>query len=316
MSFDLSITFTGMCLFAPEPASTGSTGRMHVLMPAMGQGTDRHYPYLVYDVAYAVEGAKQLSRALHVEGLDEFELLLPGFTRPDGAPIDLSLPEEAYNLDQVFGARRLSREWIRPSPNERLASRVPLVAGCITDYEPGARWRLGFGGPVPMSWKVRWTIRGIEGSELRGVRISRMDGGGYRELPVLRPIRETIHLYVFNAVCKDLPPQTSMQDPELGYAAHHFSGFYSLYYASENLPVPILESKDPPYTGTPPCRGGGASVVERRGPTSVVHEMDSSTHDAHAAFKHGHGTGGESPPERIDPGGRPFTCMVAQGSLE
>src|SRR6202007_2361839 len=59
MAFTLRITFSGLCLFVPEPANGGPTGRMHVLMPGMFGahcGADRHVAALAADTGYLVEG--------------------------------------------------------------------------------------------------------------------------------------------------------------------------------------------------------------------------------------------------------------------
>lgn len=57
MAFTLRITFSGLCLFVPEAAESGATeGRMHVLMPRMFCGPDRHVAAVAYDTGHLAEG--------------------------------------------------------------------------------------------------------------------------------------------------------------------------------------------------------------------------------------------------------------------
>src|SRR4028119_2051502 len=60
MAFTLRLTFSGLCLFVPEPVGGGSRGRSRVLVAGMFKPhhgrRDRHGPVIAYDTGYLTPG--------------------------------------------------------------------------------------------------------------------------------------------------------------------------------------------------------------------------------------------------------------------
>lgn len=241
MSFDLRITFMGLCLFTPDDADPAKP-RMHVLMPLLdgADGHPQHLLRLVYDEAYEARGAVQLSRRLVCVPLERKALIV-------GAPqtgASLALPDELADVDTVIGSAMIPRDLVTAEdPAASLGSRITLTSGAVTEYEAGAPFRFPGRVAQPMTFQLTWTIRGIEESGLTwGLHALGTPASQAEPLKTLYPIGGVVNIFVFNVVCAELPP---IQPRTFGLPerAEHFGGYFRLAapnVAAGNLPVPEL----------------------------------------------------------------------------
>jgi hypothetical protein len=272
MAFTLRITFSGLCLFVPERAAGGTTGRMHVLMPGMyghhHHGPDRHVPVLAYDSGHLVPGGA----AMGVPALAK----LTGYhlTLVPGANADPRLCGHIVNLREITG-RGVDPDLLGADTRNKLVSRITLGAGRITRVAPGVCWEWRPGEFRPIAHRVEWEIENVPGDTLALAGEPIGGGGAQRPLGTLHPVDGRIDLQVFHETPDDLPPDPAPLDhlpaPMPGDHPKHFSAYYGLFGG----PVPIVL---PRYWGLltdcPPVAN----------PCAVI------------------------PP---DMGGRPFTCLVA-----
>jgi hypothetical protein len=275
MAFTLRITFSGLCLFVPEPVPGGATGRMHVLMPGMyghhHHGPDRHVPVLSYDAGHLVPGAP----AMGVPALAK--LTGHQLTLAAGNQAELALCGEIVDLREVTG-RGVDPDHLGADAKRKLVSRLTLGAGRITRVAPGVCWEWRPGEFRPIAHRVEWEIENVEGDSLSLVADPIGGGGAQKPLGTLYPVDGRVNLRVFHETPDDLPPDPAPVDhlpaPMPGDHPKHFSAFYGLFGG----PVPIVL---PRYWGTlddcPPIQN----------PCPVL------------------------PP---DMGARPFTCLVASVS--
>lgn len=273
MAFTLRITFSGLCLFVPEPASaSGTTGRMHVLMPGMfghhHHGADRHVPVLAYDAGYLVPG----SQAMGVPALAK--LTGHTFTPVAGDLADTRLCSHIVDLREITG-RSVDPDHLGADTKRRLVARVTLGAGRITRVSPGVCWEWRPGEFRPIAHRVEWEIPDVQGDQLTLLTEPISGGSGRRMLGTLYPRDGLVNLEVFHETPQDLPPDpmpVEHQSPPMpGENPKHFSAFYGLFGG----PVPIVL---PRYWGTL------ADCPPLADPCAVL------------------------PPEM---GGTPFTCLVA-----
>jgi hypothetical protein len=272
MAFTLRITFSGLCLFVPEPTPDRATGQMHVLMPGMfgphHHGADRHVPVLSYDTGHLVPGAS----AMGVPALAKLTGYL--LTLAAGDQADLKLCGQIVDLREITG-RGVDPDHLGADTRRKLVSRVTLGAGRITRVAPGVCWEWRPGEFRPIAHRVEWEIENVEGDSL--ALVAEPIGGGRAPKPLgtLYPVDGRVNLECFHETPDDLPPDPAPVDhlptPMPGDHPEHFSAYYGLFGG----PVPIVL---PRYWGTlddcPPVRD----------PCAVI------------------------PP---DMGGRPFTCLVA-----
>src|ERR1044072_6248037 len=137
MAFTLRITFSGLCLFVPEPVGGGATGRMHVLMPGMlghhHHGEDRHVAVLSYDAGYLVQGGPAL-------GIPALATLTGQQITPvAGGEAGLSMCDHIVNLREITG-KGVDPDVLDGDTKRKLMSRVTLGAGRITRVAPGVCW--------------------------------------------------------------------------------------------------------------------------------------------------------------------------------
>jgi hypothetical protein len=254
MAFTLRITFSGLCLFVPEPVA-GGTGRMHVLMPGMfghhhghHGAEDRHVPVLVYDVGYtqpsgALLGIPALAR-------------LTGYTLAlgQGGTAGLSLCSQIVDLAQITG-RPVDPDHLADDTKKKLVSRVTLGAGSITRVGPGVCWEMQPGEFRPIANKVEWEIPNVPGDSINLLAQPLGGGGSPRGLGTLYPRDGVVSVQVLHETPQDLPPEPRTMDqvpmPMPGDPPKHFSAFYSLFGG----PVPTVMPKYwgkladcPPYT--------------------------------------------------------------------
>ena len=253
MAFTLRITFSGLCLFVPEPVA-GGTGRMHVLMPGMfdhhHDPEDRHVPVVVYDVGYT-----QASGAL---------LGVPALAKLTGHTLALgqgdtaatSLCSQIVDLAEITG-RPVDPDHLGADTKNKLSARVTLGAGGITRVGPGVCWEMRPGEFRPIAHRVEWEIPDFPGDSVT-LLAQPLDGGGLpREMGTLYPRNGLLSIEVLHETPQDLPPEPRSMEhsppPMPGEPPKHFSAFYGLFGG----PVPIVM---PRYWGKladcPPFPGG------------------------------------------------------------
>lgn len=254
MAFTLRITFSGLCLFVPEPVANG-TGRMHVLMPGMfghhHHAHDRHVPVVVYDVGYAVQTGPLL-------GIPALATLTGHTLRVgEGDAAGLSLCSQIVDLGEITG-RGVDPDHLDADTKRKLVARVTLGAGSMTRVAPGVCWEMRPGEFRPIAHRVEWEIPDFPGDSLTLTAQPLGGGGTDRVLGTLYPRDGLLNLRVLHETPQDLPPEPqSIHDvpaPMPGDPPRHFTAFYSLFGG----PVPMVM---PRYWGTfsndcPPVSGG------------------------------------------------------------
>jgi hypothetical protein len=295
MSFDLKITFTGMCLFVPDSRDV-NTPRMHVLLPETS--AHPHSAKLMYDRAYKKPGASSLERFLACHRLDRMELRFRG----TGGSATQELPSEIVNLRLTLDKRVTPDKLADPAPAS-VKSRITLESGAVTDYEYGAAWDLPYHKDVPMTWQVEWTIHGLDPATFAWELVN-LDTEQAEDLPKLHPVGGIVHVYVYHVLTDELPgtdPLPALQIPKDNERAEHFAAFFSLATGGIN--------DTPKFKKRP--------VVQVECP-----ESKDADADAHAHTIHDHAVGSNkallathvtaASPAR---GGSPFTCMTATAPI-
>ncbi|MBD0319114.1 MAG: hypothetical protein ICV87_02200 [Gemmatimonadetes bacterium] len=271
MAFTLRITFSGLCLFVPEPVA-GATGRMHVLMPGMfghhHHGADRHVPVVAYDAGYLVQGGP----AMGVPALAK--LTGHKLTPVAGDAAVLAMCDHIVDLRQVTG-RSVDPDHLGADNKRKLVSRITLGAGAITRVSPGVCWEWGPGQFRPIAHRVEWEIPDVQGDRITLMSEPIAGGGGSRLLGTLFPRDGVVSIDVFHETPQDLPPDPMpvhhQPTPSLGDHPKHFSSYYELFGG----PVPVV---------MPRYWGALSDCPPLANPCALI------------------------PPEM---GGTPFTCLVA-----
>lgn len=237
MAFTLRITFSGLCLFVPEPAPAPGTGRMHVLLPGMyghaHHGPDRHVAVLSYDAGYLVQGGPSL-------GVPALARLAGGAVTVDGgSSAGLALCSQIVDLREVTG-RGVDPDHLGPDTRKKLVSRLTLGAGAMTRVSPGACWEWRPGEFRPIAHRVEWEIPNMPGDSLTFTAQPLGGGGAARDLGTLYPRDGRIHVDVLHEPAGELPPEPAPMDhqdmPMPGDPAKHFSAYYGLFGG----PVPVV----------------------------------------------------------------------------
>lgn len=229
MSFDLTITFSGLTLFVP------GTDRISALLPAIPPEMP-HQAVLQFDGAYLGRGGGVPYR----QDLAGWTLDLTGLAGSSGL---VALPPGLADVGAAVG-RRLSRRQLGPSPDDSVASRVALPAPTVMTRAHGGFWDLGPQMDVEMTHHVEWTLRDVEGDSLQwglyGLR-----GITALPLPDLHPVNGKIVLQVLH-----LPDDDAPSDPPCGAASHHFGFYYALFGPQADGPLPLFRA--PPLAH--PCQ--------------------------------------------------------------
>jgi hypothetical protein len=270
MAFTLRITFSGLCLFVPEAVpGGGTTGRMHVLLPAMPEmaghhhhgSADRHVAALSYDAGFLVQGGP----ALGVPALARLAGHTLSFGTGDTASLRL--------CPQIPDLREITNQPVHPDhlagdTRQKLVSRVTMAAGQMTRVSPGVCWEWRPGEFRPMANRAEWEITGVDGDELTII-ATPLDGGDAMELGTLYPRNGVLSLTVYHDTVDNLPPDPLPADQQPGLSpgdhAPHFAAFYGVF----GEPVPMLLPRYwgkltdcPPITDgcptLPPDLGGNA----------------------------------------------------------
>ena len=236
MAFTLRITFSGLCLFVPEPADGGDTGRMHVLMPSMfGEhcGADRHVAALAYDTGHLALGGTPT-------GITALATLSGRQLTPvAGEEARLTLCGHIPDLREITG-HSVDPDHLGPDHGKKLTARVTLGAGQITRVSPGVCWEWRTGELRPIANRVEWEIPDVEGEHLTLVSEPIGGGGEQKALGTLFPMNGRVNLVMYHETTQDLPPEplpVHLQPvPAPGFTPHHFSAYYTLFGG----PVPTL----------------------------------------------------------------------------
>lgn len=253
MAFTLRITFSGLCLFVPEPVS-GGTGRMHVLLPGMfghhHSLEDRHIPVAVYDAGYLVQSGALLGVPSLAKLTDHTLALGSGDTA------GLSMCSQIVDLAQITG-RPVDPDHLGADAKKKLVARVTLGAGSMTRVAPGVCWEMPAGEFRPIAHRVEWEIPDFPGDSLTLTAQPLRGGGAARDLGTLYPRDGLLSMEILHETPQDLPPDPAPMDHTRmlmpGDPPKHFSAFYTLFGG----PVPSLM---PRYWGKlsecPPITGG------------------------------------------------------------
>jgi len=229
MAFTLRITFSGLCLFVPEPVGGGPRGRMHVLMPGMFEHlhdpADRHVPVIAYDTGYLVRGGPLVGVSALAKLTGQTFVPLPG------AEADLRLCSQIVDLRAVTG-RSVDPDHLADDTQNKLVSRVTLGAGRMTRVSPGVCWEWGPGEFRPIAHRAEWEIPDVPGDKL--TLVSKPLGGGTpRYVGELFPVNGAVHLDVLHETLQALPPDplplSYQSPPMLGESPKHFAAYYSLF---------------------------------------------------------------------------------------
>lgn len=275
MSFDLTLTFTGMMVYVPEAT------QLRVLMPrtadvmpapvvtASGQcsgegstGTaacvEPHAARITFDTAYSRPGAQGLDGAVaHVSLLQKrLDVPVVGSAYVQGIPAFVTELPSVVRQDVLEG-----------NANEVLASRIRVRTGEATYADPGECWDYG-GGVRRMSHQVEWTISDIDGDHLD---LPLTDLSGLLtvgSLPRLYPVDGKIELWIWHAPAWELPPDAIIpEDLAEGDGAHHFTHL-SVLLDSRSLTMPLFRPNEcgplPPGT-RPRSRDKGSSSLSCTG---------------------------------------------------
>lgn len=175
MSYDLRIAFHGLCLWVP------TDGQMNVLLPKV----DHHLRKMSADEGH-LDGV-DFRGTLWCEDVPNLRIKLPS-----GSPYDPTLPphDVLADLDMVEPGRRVPKGMLRGSIPADLGAHFILTSGTCTGVAPGGLWAFSDGEGQDyyqgrFTWRVDWTIRGIEGSAL--------DLGGHRLFPLGGVINIDVH---------------------------------------------------------------------------------------------------------------------------
>jgi hypothetical protein len=243
MAFTLRITFSGLCLFVPEPADGGPTGLMHVLMPAMSGehcAGDRHVAALAYDTGYLVKGSAPTGITAMAR------LSRQQFTPVLGETASLGLCSHIVDLREIT-RRPVDSDHLAADVQKKLTARVTLGAGRITRVAPGVCWEWLPGELRPIANKVEWEIPDVEGDFLTLVSDPIGGGGLQQSLGTLFPIDGRVSLVVYHETPQELPPDPRPVEhepvPPRGFTPHHFTAYYDLFGGAVPTVLPRFRGK-------------------------------------------------------------------------
>jgi hypothetical protein len=260
MPYTLRITFTGLCLFVPEPVGGAETGLMHVLFPVFTgdghdghdghAGTHRHLPVLYFDTAHLRAGSPGPDGVLGQKPLRNLLIQLG----TDAPAADLRLCPAIVNLKEVTG-EQVNADQYRADIAGKVTTRVTLGLGRNTAVASGVCW--DFAGTVrKIAHKARWTIGNLE-PPLQ-LPVGNLHGTGARGLPPLYPLADAdgnqfINLQVFHTPAVDLPPEPELPVPiGIGATPAHFAGLYDLYRTGVPTLLPTYRDPDLPCPPSDP----------------------------------------------------------------
>ena len=210
---------------------------------AAAAAVETHFTRIIYDAAYEKPGQTQLSRTYVMVDLEDRVLDLTGLSTSDS--VNLALPDELPSLDNV--AHPVDPALVSQMPDHRVAARVTMDAGALTQYDLGAALHLESADKAQrMTSGTEWTIRGIAsrmpvsmgGVEyLPGLVLRGPEHAQENSLPNLFPISNTIHLSIFHTISSEFPPKGRLFQPSNERDAH-FSAYYGVCPPVHGVRIP------------------------------------------------------------------------------
>lgn len=226
----LRITFSGMELFVPQPATATDPATMHVVMPTLAghHGDARHLPMLVFDAAHLFPGNQLATDELVFRYLKDTVLTIGANSA------DLFLCPEIVNLRAVTSVG-IDTQVLNTDPNTVAVARTALRDGKMTRVAPGACWEWEYRKPRPLAHVAEWVIDGLDPTQPPPLTLVGWHGKTTSPLPRLYPLGNepdaVIDLLVLHVPPADLPPDPEVQHekPNKGYEPPHFGAYYGLY---------------------------------------------------------------------------------------
>ena len=241
MAFQLKIQFSGLCIFAVQPAEGEEPVRMQVLLPR-AEGMHLHIPVLEFDAAYMVAGSKPSKL------VTQFPLRGSG-SDVGGTTLDPRICAEIVRVSEAVPGKFVLPDLFKKQAQPLLAARVTLYAGQMAQVAPGVCWRWVGGAHRRMAhiaeWVVdvpdaslTWALKDFEGNELgRSV--------------VLHPMTTSSGQNVLNVRVRHLPAESLAvesvpSNPPI--TAEHFGHYYPLFGVATRplLPREPVEMDCPP----------------------------------------------------------------------
>lgn len=253
MAFTLRITFSGLCLFVPEPDGSGPAGRMHVLMPGMFDDHcdgDRHVAAVAFDTGHLLQDGTPTG-VTAIASLAGRQL-----TPVAGATASLALCGHIVDLGEMT-QRSVDPDVLGADPQGKLSARVTLGAGQITAVAPGVCWEWHPDEVRPIAHRVRWEIPEVEGTHL--ALFSEPIGGGGEPKPLgdLYPIDGGVNLVVYHDIPQELPPDPvpaeAYPEPEQDFTPPHFAAYYALFGDDVTPVLPRYRGKEGCDAPANPC---------------------------------------------------------------
>lgn len=226
MPFTLSITFTGLVLFATD-ATNPDQKKFHAIflksqMPGMQM--EAHLPRLMYDLGYE-HGV--LTNTLACRQLDNGRLPITEGTMP----IDFnSVPPELAGVAPFFQIGTLNRQYVNENASQIAVALVTMSTGLATTHGAGAPFNVASNGQPVWSGQltnwIRWSVAGISttdanGNECYNLNLGALGQGAAPTCPPLYPIDNAIELVMANGRACDLV-QGPAQNIASGTVVDHF----------------------------------------------------------------------------------------------
>lgn len=231
-TFDLRLTFSGLCMFVP--AKDGKT--MHVLMPVTGPSTGhpQHLSRLYHHPAFATgtgnPSTPKKPAAIDIEGR-AIELKFPG--TPTTA-----LPASIVKISDIC-KKKVDPDLLQGAPHGPVTARVSMTSGQLGKPNDGLIWDID-GTAHELASLVTWTIHGISGDTLT------VSVGGVDH--TFRAISNAIDLLLFNVPSHEVPDEVPLQAkpiicPPKGHMAHHFMAFFDILGCTGHHAPKFLKGK-------------------------------------------------------------------------
>jgi len=255
MPFTLRIRFSGLCLFAPQPAAGGTPDRMHVLMPK-ATGAHLHIPVLEFDAAHMLPGSTPGSAVTQL-------LLRESALTVEGAGVDLKVCDEIVNVRDATSSPVLP-DLYDGNPGGLLASRVTLLGGRMKRVSPGVCWKWVDGKRRRMAHVAEWEMS-MPGDALLWV-LQQLPGGTTTPpaVPLLIPMGPSGGK-LLNVRIRHLPAdELTLERPDkpIPTKADHFAHYYALFGKPVTvLPTdPVDDPTCPPEQDCPHIVNSGESA--------------------------------------------------------
>jgi hypothetical protein len=226
MAFTLSIHFSGLCLFVPEP---GTLNRMHVLLPSATGSMHHHVPVMQFDAAHLKPGGTsspptELAAQALVRG---GQMVLGG-----GAGASTTVCPEIVDVAGVAGTSVLPH-LLTGNGGGLLATRITLTEGRMEAVAPGLCWTWDPSQPSRRMAHQAWWEMTVSDSAIEIPWTALATGGEAPERPKLYPIgsagNEKINVSILH-----LPREEHGFEPQAGMPPHngvaeHFGMYYPLF---------------------------------------------------------------------------------------